>query len=365
MGEIDRLKDFVEVQEGLANVLVPRAHAVKGPGKVGAFPFYNKTMAFPRDVSVLILEAVGSDVNRVLDGLSSTGILGIRFSLESAGDFDITLNDRRPDAKEVIAKNLVRNEVSGATVTCEDLNVLLHQQRFDYVDIDPFGTPIRFLESALRSLRAGGYLAVTATDTAVLAGAYPKTCFRRYGARSVKAPFGHELGVRILVGAVVRTAAKYDLAARPLLTLWIGHCYKAFLEVEAGAGRADRALAHLGNVTYEPGSDRAVDAGGDVGPMWVGDLHQLEVLRRAQPKNYMPAVVSKYHELWQEEAEAPPLFFTTDEVASRLRMRAPPLRTVLRTLRESGFQACRTSFDPKGFKTDATWANLGRLMGSP
>lgn len=39
---------------------------------------------------------------------------------------------------------------------------------FDIIDLDPYGTAVPFLESAISCLEDGGLLAVTYTDLAVL-----------------------------------------------------------------------------------------------------------------------------------------------------------------------------------------------------
>ncbi len=362
MGEIDLLKDLVEVQEGLAKILVPRVHAIKGPGTVGPMPFYNETMSFPRHVSVLFADAVGMDAKRVLDGLASSGVLGIRLALETHGSPDITLNDKRRDAHDLIARNVALNGIGNARVTCEDLNLLLAREHYDYVDVDPFGTPAPFLHSALRSLAPRGYLSATATDTAALAGTYPRVCQRRYGATSAGGPYQHELAVRILSGFVVRSAATYDLAARPLLSLWREHYYKVFLELVRGARKADEALRSIAKVALTAEGERRVSEGGTIGPLWVGSLHDREMLSRMNLKDYMPPVVGRLHELWSGEAHAPPLFYTTDEVSRTFRRSPPPLRRVLDHLETAGFPACRTSFHPKGFKTEASWEEVLRIL---
>ncbi len=352
----------MEVREGLARLLVPEGHAIKGPGKVGPGPFYNATMAFPRHVSILALEALGSRVRRALDGLSSTGVLGIRLALELSESLELTLNDRRRDARRLMERNLSLNGQEGARVLSEDLNLLLCRERYDYVDVDPFGSPVPFVDNGLRSIRPRGFLAVTATDTAALAGTYPRTCMRRYGAMPIRAPFRHEAGLRILVGAIVRSAARADLAARPLLAFWREHYYKAFLEVSPGARRADEALSLMGYVVHDPTGPRAISSEGDVGPLWIGPLHQRDVLKRIRSRKYVPAAVDQYLEVWREEADAPPLFYTTDEVARAVRVQAPALRDVLRRLKEAGLESSRTTFHPKGFKTNATWQDLVRLF---
>ena len=45
--------------------------------------------------------------------------------------------------------------------------------------VDPFGSPVPFIQSAIRGCRRKGILAITATDTAPLAGAHAPKCRRR------------------------------------------------------------------------------------------------------------------------------------------------------------------------------------------
>ncbi len=206
-----------------------------------------------------------------------------------------------------------------------------------------------------------GFLGVSATDTATLAGAYPQTCRRRYEATPVQAPFRHEVGVRILVGALVRWGARHNLAVRPLLSFWRGHGYKSILRLRRGARRAEEALQGMAYVRIEDG-DRGLAPKGPVGPLWGGPLMDEDFVNALRPRDDMPAAVSQIVERWREEATAPPLFYTTDEVARALRIPAPPMQRTLRSLHEAGFQATRTTFDPKGFRTDAAWAEICRVL---
>jgi tRNA (guanine26-N2/guanine27-N2)-dimethyltransferase len=365
MGEIGPQGDLVEIQEGLARILVPRGYTTRGPGGAGGVPFYNRAMAFPRHVSVLMVEALLPRARRVLDGLSSTGVLGIRLALEVTNRLEITMNERRGDSHRLMISNMKLNGLEDARALREDLNALLCLERFDYVDVDPFGSPVPFVDNALRSIHPRGFLALTATDTAALAGTYPRVCLRRYGARPLRAPISHEVGVRILAGYVVRTAAKYDMAARPLLCFWREHYYKAFFDVLPGARRADESISKLAYVRYDPGGPRDVVPQGPIGPLWAGPLHDAVIISSMRPRDYMPQAVSRYVEVWGQEALAPPLFYTTDELASRFRMQAPSMKRVIGILRDAGFTACRTTFHPKGFKTDAPWDELVRLLGAP
>lgn len=66
-------------------------------------------------------------------------------------------------------------------------------KRFAAIDLDPYGCPSIFLDSAVQSIQDGGLLLVTATDMAVLAGNSPETCYCKYGAVSLKTKCCHEM----------------------------------------------------------------------------------------------------------------------------------------------------------------------------
>jgi tRNA (guanine26-N2/guanine27-N2)-dimethyltransferase len=68
-----------------------------------------------------------------------------------------------------------------------------HRNEFDVIDLDPFGCPSIFLDSAVQSVKNGGVLLVTATDMAVLAGNSAETCYVKYGAVSLRSKSCHEM----------------------------------------------------------------------------------------------------------------------------------------------------------------------------
>lgn len=67
------------------------------------------------------------------------------------------------------------------------------KNRFDIIDLDPYGCPSIFLDSAVQAIEDGGLLLVTATDMAVLAGNSPETCYSKYGSISLKIKCCHEM----------------------------------------------------------------------------------------------------------------------------------------------------------------------------
>ena len=54
------------------------------------------------------------------------------------------------------------------------------EKRYNVIDVDPYGSPTRFLDSAVRALKNGGLIALTATDMAVLCGVKALVCTRKY-----------------------------------------------------------------------------------------------------------------------------------------------------------------------------------------
>lgn len=67
------------------------------------------------------------------------------------------------------------------------------KKRFHVVDIDPYGCPSQFLETAVQCVEDGGLLLVTCTDMAVLCGNGPETSFVKYGSVALKIKSCHEM----------------------------------------------------------------------------------------------------------------------------------------------------------------------------
>ncbi len=358
----------VEILEGATPLLVPREHSRQGPGKREGRVFFNRQMAFNRDVSVMFflsIEKLGS----ALDAMASTGARAVRIGNEARGDIQIVANDKDREAMEYIERNIELNSLQNCLASHCDLRQLLAQQLYDYVDLDPFGTPVPFISASIQGCRRHGFLALTATDTASLSGTFPRKSLRRYGARSMRSPFGHETGLRILIGHMAREAAKLDRGIRPLLCFYADHYFRIHLRLEEGGGKADATLSHLGYVDYDPSSGSRSLASlptspRSIGPLWTGPLHSSELLQRMSVPESLaePERCTKYLQLWINELTVDsPFFFDNDEIASALKASPPSLSKVLEKLNEVG-HTTRTHFSPTGFKTDLPYPEIVRLV---
>jgi tRNA (guanine26-N2/guanine27-N2)-dimethyltransferase len=87
----------------------------------------------------------------------------------------VVANDLDAAAVESIRRNVAFAGEAAAKVVIPmetDARVLMLQleKSFDVVDLDPYGTPAMFLDSAMQSVKDGGLMLITATDMAVLCG---------------------------------------------------------------------------------------------------------------------------------------------------------------------------------------------------
>ncbi|MCX8169694.1 MAG: RsmD family RNA methyltransferase, partial [Candidatus Methanomethyliaceae archaeon] len=195
---------LIKVKEGTTILLVPDFSEYYRKGSYDpsrATVFYNPKMEFSRDIGVMVLREIAKNRSNLLicDPLAGIGARGIRYTKEVEGISKCIINDINKSAIPIIMENIKINNLENIKVECKDANLLLIEhskrgERFDFIDLDPFGSPVNFFEASIRALKNGGILAFTATDTAPLCGVHQKACFRKYGAISFKTEFCHEVG---------------------------------------------------------------------------------------------------------------------------------------------------------------------------
>lgn len=376
------------VVEGTVEVVVPRLEAfIEKPSDYApskAPVFYNPVMELNRDLAVLALQVFQRSVGRevsVCEPLTGCGVRGVRLAREVEGVGKVVVNDINGEAYRLAKYNVDENGLSGrVTVEHEDANSLLNRfgaprRRFDYVDVDPFGSPMPYVDSAFRALRCGGLLAVTATDLASLCGVYPRACVRKYGGKPLRVEYCHELAVRLLAGALARTAAKLDVGVRMVFSHSSEHYVRLYTLVGCGAKKADESLDSLGFVYHCHACSHRESALGMfqcgkvcpvcgaemaiAGPLWLGRIASDEfvasMLAEAGVRGFrLKKVVRHLLGSVSEEADGPVGLFVVDNVCDRLGLRVPSVRRVVEELRRRGSRACLTHFHPCGFRTDAS-----------
>jgi tRNA (guanine26-N2/guanine27-N2)-dimethyltransferase len=203
-------------------------------------------MKFDRDLCEVIISVLRS--KRICDCLGASGVRGLRYKSVLKGS-KVTINDRDSKAVRLIERNAKLNKLE-VNIENRNANILLLENVFDFIDIDPFGSPIYFLDSAAKSIKNNGIIAMTATDTAPLCGTSPLTCLRRYGIKSFRVDFLKELGLRILISAVIKNFAKYDQAFSPIFSYYRRHYFRVFGRIERGAWRANKLMKQFEYLSY-------------------------------------------------------------------------------------------------------------------
>ena len=362
------------VREGKAEIYVPELRDIVSADMP---VFYNPRMRVNRDLAVLGLRYLARKLGRelkVADPLSASGIRSIRFIKETDFVGEVYVNDINQRAVEIIKENFSLNGIPPDRyhVHQEDANTFLKRRwgfGFDYIDLDPFGTPVPFIEACALSMKRGGILSLTATDTAPLSGTYPKTCLRRYGSRPLRNEFKHEVGVRILIKKVIELSAQHDVAMIPLFAYSHLHYFKVFFMKDRGANITTSLMENIGFLLYcfnctnrvplrDPLKAREFcpHCGGRFtlgGTMWLGSLWEEEftnyICDSAQDDENIHKDTARILSLIKEESRIRSVgYYTLSKLSEKMKIpQQPPIRKAVEF-----YGGARTHFDGDGFRTD-------------
>ncbi len=357
------------VSEGKTDIFVfKNKESKKGPGSKDKLPFYNPSMEQNRDISIIICQWLINNYEPVdiCDGLAASGIRGVRFAKELTGGFNVTINDWNSDAYDLINKNIEKSNLKNVEPKNINLNTLLSQKKFDYIDIDPFGSPAYFIDSAIRSIKNYGIIACTATDTAALCGTYPKVCFRRYGAVPFHSVSMKEIGLRILLGFICRSAGTYDKGIKPLLSYATDHYFRVYVQINRGTSISNQSMKDF-SIIKSGELIGAEISNKDIGPIWKGKLNNKKVIdefitvlfeKKLNTKNKSWNLLN----MLSEEADAPAYFYTTDSLASIYKRSPPKLETLFENIKDKNYDIFKTHYSPTGFKTNAPIKEIEKMF---
>ena len=383
------------IREGKIKVLVPnlKAYGVVpsdyAPSKAPVF--YNPVMEFNRDLTVLTFRAYQHMVNHevsICEPLTSQGIRGIRYAAEIDGVSKLLLSDINRHAYELAKHNIELNQMQDKiALRYGDANCVLSsnaspKKRFDIIDIDPFGTPVPYLDSAFRALKNKGLIAATATDLAPLCGVHAKACLRKYGGKPLRTEYCHELAIRLLAGCMARTAAQHDIGIQFLFSHSSDHYIRVYAQISYGAKKADESLKSIGyimhcfncmhrEITHHPfGCPTCHECGAKMdyaGPLWTGPIVDQSFVERMIAENKAvtfrnSARINKLISQVKNEAEMPATYYVIDKLSGKFNLPAPANNAFLEALIESGSRAVSTHFNPRGLKTDASAAIMQKIL---
>ncbi|MFX0054110.1 MAG: tRNA (guanine(10)-N(2))-dimethyltransferase [Promethearchaeota archaeon] len=361
--------------------------------------FMNPRMRLNRDFSVLFLAAYldNNPIELMCEPLAGCGVRTLRYLKECQGTFDALMFDANPNAIETINRNIQLLGLSErARAKQGDAKVLLltesREKRFDYVDVDPFGTPAPYMNAAIQSMSPkGGLLALTATDMAALYGVYPRVALRKYGGLSTRTPFSHELAVRLVIGHSFNVAGANDYSVTPLAALSTDHYIRIWLQIKADRNEANRQVDDMGLVMYCPECMHAEvitlrsrqeyskiehqkdDCSGKTftaGPLWIGSLYDAGILDAAERivpemEDVFEKRVTKMLRMMINESVLDTHPFIDIHALCDLHNLVPPkLSEIISTLREAGNIVERTHFKPTAIRTNAAVREVTEVVAA-
>ncbi|MBQ2665668.1 tRNA (guanine(10)-N(2))-dimethyltransferase [Methanobrevibacter sp.] len=373
------------ITEGLTKIEFPEFEKVSSQAPV----FYNPHMELNRDLSILAIQVFQKQENReinICDLFGGSGIRGVRYKNEIEGVGEVSINDISETANHYERHNIELNNLKDIEVYQHDASMFLRMKRgeFDVIDIDPFGTPSPFLDSAGYCARRNSLLCVTATDTSALCGTYEEPCIRKYNSKPYKSEYCHENGIRILAGFVALTLSKYAKYIEVKMSHSTEHYMRLYLEIKKGSKKTDESLKNIGYISHcknclhrqtsnglaSPIDDVCPVCGEKLvhaGPLWLGSIQDKEFIQKmidesANKKINTEKEALKLLNKCLIESDAPATFFDVHSICKSLKISAPKFDLILDELENQGFEAIKTHFNPIGIKTDADIENIKNIL---
>ena len=364
--------EFLEIIEGKTRFLVPAGSInEKVPPKDPAF--FNPKAKLNRDFSIIAYSAFLKNFDGpkiFLEGLSGVGARGIRVANELSDVEQVIINDLNPKALELAKKsaslNNLQNFQTSENEVCRFFSTFSKKgERGTIVDIDPFGSPAKYIDCGIRATMHGGILSTTATDLQVLHGLFRDACKRRYGGVPVKTEYSNEIAIRLILGCIRVIAARLDIEIIPLFVETDLHYYRTYVRILNRPDQNENIgyILHCktcGNrkvINEQEKSCEICNGSVDLaGPLWIGQLFEkqfLETIKDEIPNYTVDKNCEKVISKSILESEKPGTYFTLDEIASKMKVSPLRLDRAISKLESNGFVASPTSLNPTGFRTNA------------
>ncbi len=371
------------IEEGPVKIDVPIAKKVSKDMDI----FYNPAMKLNRDITVLLLDSIDNTNLQIADPLAATGVRSLRLLMElNKGKIKkIDANDINKNFKKKVLKNIELNRIKKSKAKIlnlfnQDANIfLLNSSGYDYIDIDPFGSPIKFLESSIARLARNSVLGVTATDTSALSGTFESSCLRKYFAKSLRNELMHETGLRILIRRVQLAGAAYEKSLTPVFSYSHEHYMRVFFKCEKGIRKCDELLKHHKYLLHCPACLEtrysSENCGKSVcesdfkyaGPLWAGELWDKKLTRTmlAASKNSgkYSDEVKKFLEIIDEESSmASGIFYDIHRICKVYKMLAVKKAVLIEKIRRQGFEAGSSHLKPEGIRSSTPLQKLVEII---
>ncbi|KAL6622966.1 hypothetical protein ACP70R_032845 [Stipagrostis hirtigluma subsp. patula] len=386
------------IREGQAEIFADDSNSV----------FYNKAQVNNRDLSIAVLRSFiskrredhaiqprkggpeGSAMSerakykapKVLEALAASGLRAIRYALEVDGIGEVIAVDNNEVAIEACKKNIHHNGSLASSKVAPHLAdarvyMLTHPKEFDVVDLDPYGSPAAFLDSAVQCVADGGILMCSATDMAVLAGGNAEVCFSKYGSYPLRGKHCHEMALRILLACIECTWISTSASTVKSSPLKLSHVYQCVgcnsfhLQNIGRINSKDKRNVALPNFCPTVPKD-CPECGHKFvmgGPIWSDPIHD---------KEWVASILSNIHAMSDaypayakisailtsvsDELPDAPLFVSLHNLCATLKCTNPTMVMLHSAITNAGYQISGSHVDPLALKTDAPMSVIWDIM---
>ena len=365
------VKEIIEITEGTTKILVPRGSLdEKVPPR--DYAFFNPLAKLNRDFSIIAYSAFWKNFEGpkiFLDGLSGIGSRGLRVANEIKYSEKIVCNDANPNAVKLCSKsaniNNLQNFETSENEVCKFFSAYsTKNERGSIIDLDPFGSPTKFLDCAIRATMHGGILSTTATDLQVLHGLFNLACKRKYHGIPIKTEYSNEIAIRLILGCICLVAYRMDMQIVPLFVDNAMHYYRTYVKILNRPAQEDNIgyISHCKSCGNRTTSQTQISQCefcnskmDSAGPLWIGKLFNTEFVKSMLEETQKYSVDKRCEKNLRKcilESDMPGTYYTLDEIASKTKVTPMALEKIIIKLEKEGYLASPTSLNPTGFRTN-------------
>jgi len=378
---------WVEIKEGKTSFFLKKDSETIYDASV----FYNPKMSINRDLAILQLYTIGNITKKgltIIDPFAGSGIRSFRIINELPKEYvrKIIISDISDRAIKNVKLNIEKlfND-NRIVVHREDaFNIIakqiLNKEKIDVIDLDPFGTPISFIDIAVRALvKKSGYLFLTATDHQVLCGKESSACLREYNSNSTNNYLCHEIALRILIYNILISSGRIGASIDPILSLQFEHFFRIHVRIEKGKKKANEQHKEIGfvyvcascsffeterlkenkNLQKCPICSKKLEKSG---PLWLGPLGNkkkigdlLNFLDEIEFEHNNKRKINLMLSIFKEEIELPPMFYNLPFLYKRYKKNGVSPDEMVKRLEKRGYKTTRTIFDFQSIRTEAPY----------
>jgi tRNA (guanine26-N2/guanine27-N2)-dimethyltransferase len=375
----------MKICEGGNDYEVPMPTSLDSVPRKSDKSFFNKHQEFNRDFSVLVLRNYTNSTNKkklaVCEPFGGVGVRSCRYIVETPIT-NLYYNDVNKEAIEIAKRNFrnlpisSKDKISISNLEFTDfINSLYSKnQIMDFIDIDPYGSPISYVHSSLKLITVSGLLAFTATDLASLTGLYPRVMYSKYGIGLFDRRIGnvHELAIRALITGIQHVGLTQKQSLLPVLTLYHRHFIRTFMIRVRGV---DKVLDKTGFIcqckncglifktslkTNHYTCPNCESNTYRIGPIYLGNIHDDTHLRNIAKDVHVNTfsrsntITKILNIMIQENRMNIPWSYDIQKLTKAIKTPIPPLDEISKQLESIGYKFSKTHFSGSCIKTDAT-----------